>query len=92
MKSNLSIYKEKKTDKVWWVDNCDTKGEYLFTFDKKKLYNLFADYPDKLTVEEWMTFNAENPYWVEFFEDRNLTYEANHLKEIIALRSKENAE
>lgn len=82
MKSKYKIYKEHPGDKVWWLDTHESKGDFLFTFDKKKVYNLFADYPDKLTVEEWMIFNKENPYWEEFFEDRNLTYGANHIKEI----------
>ena len=36
----------------FWVDNKDTIGEHLFTFDKVKIYNLFADYPHNLTPEE----------------------------------------
>jgi hypothetical protein len=82
VKSSHRIYKEKRTDKTWWVDNSDVKGEFLFTFDKKKFYNLFADYPDKLSVREWIVFNAENPYWKEFFEERNDEYETKHLEEI----------
>ena len=58
------------TDKVWWVENYDTVGEHLFSFDKKKIYNLFADYPHNLTKEEKAIFDAENPFWVEFFSDR----------------------
>ncbi len=66
-------YKYRKTkpfDKVWWVENTDTIGERLFTFDKKKIYNLFKDYPHNLTREEKEIFDKENPYWAEFFMDR----------------------
>ena len=64
------FYKENKTDKVWWVDNYDTKGEYLFSFDKEQVFNLFSDYPSKLTKEQKAIFDKENPYWVNFFKDR----------------------
>ena len=64
------FYKENKGDKVWWVDNYDKLGEFLFSFDKKKIYNLFADYPYKLTLEERAIFDSENPYWADFFKDR----------------------
>ena len=64
------FYKENKGDKVWWVDNYDKLGEFLFSFDKKKIYNLFADYPYKLTPEERAIFDSENPYWADFFKDR----------------------
>ena len=53
-----------------WVDNIDSIGERLFTFDKKKIYNLFKDYPKNMSKEEVRIFNKENPYWREFFQDR----------------------
>ena len=63
--------KEHDNDKIWWLDNARAKtGEYLFSFDKKKIYNLFEDYPHNLTVEEVEIFNKENPFWVDFFMDR----------------------
>ena len=66
-----NFYKENNTDKIWWVDNSnDKKGEVLFSFDKKKVYNLFADYPHNLTETEREIFDKENPYWAEFFKDR----------------------
>lgn len=67
MKSNFSFYKENDSDKVWWVDIPDDEGTFAFSFDKKKIYYLFGDYPDKLTEEELEIFNKENPYWVNFF-------------------------
>ena len=65
-----AFYRENPEDKVWWLDN-GSIGEFVFSFDKKKLYNLFADYPHELSIEEWKTFNKENPYWEGFFKDRN---------------------
>ena len=80
------FYKENENDQVWWVthyiqldenkelseDNIDKIiGEQLFSFDKKKIYNLFRDYPKELTKEEKEVFDRENPYWADFFKDRN---------------------
>ena len=65
-----NFYKENANDKVWWIDNPDVIGEFLFSFDKKKIFNLFQDYPWKLTIEEKALFDKENPYWANFFKDR----------------------
>ena len=62
------FYKNKPTDKVYWVDNIGTIGEFLFSFDKKKIYNLFRDYPQKLTAEEKRIFDKDNPYWADYFK------------------------
>ena len=67
------FYKENDTDQIYWIDS-DKIGEFLFSFDKKKIYNLFEDYPDKLTPDELEIFNKENPYWAEFFIDRLQQY------------------
>jgi hypothetical protein len=64
------FYKNNKTDMIWWCDNLDTVGEFLFSFDKKKIYNLFKDYPFNLTKKEKIIFDKENPYWKEFFAER----------------------
>lgn len=61
------FYKENDTDRIWWVDTVDTIGRYLFSFDRKKIYNLFSDYPHKLSAEEKRIFDEENPYWKAFF-------------------------
>lgn len=63
------FYKNNESDKVWWLD-VDEAGTMAFSFDRKKVYYLFQDYPYKLTGEELEIFNAENPYWASFFEDR----------------------
>lgn len=64
-------YKESNTDKVWWLDNgIERVGAFVFSFDKKQTYNLFADYPHALTPTQKAIFDAENPYWADFFKDR----------------------
>lgn len=64
-------YKNEPTDKIWWLDNADEKvGEWIFSFDKKEIFNMFADYPNKLTEEQKKIFDEENPYWADFFKDR----------------------
>lgn len=63
-------YKNKPTDKIWWLDNPNKVGEWLFSFDKKKTFNMFADYPHALTKEQKAIFDEENPYWKDFFKDR----------------------
>ena len=64
------FYKKNKNDKIWWTSNLDSFGEFLFSFDKKKIFNLFRDFPYKLTKEQIEIFNKENPYWKDFFKDR----------------------
>lgn len=66
------FYKENPNDKVYWVDNTDVIGEFLFSFDKKVVFNLFADYPHNLTKEQKEIFDKENPYWANFFKDRTI--------------------
>ena len=65
-----NFHKDGKTSKVWWVERIDTVGEFLFSFDRKKIYNLFADYPHNLTEDEIEIFDKENPYWADFFRYR----------------------
>ena len=70
MAAKNNFYKENHTDQIWWVDNPDAKGVWLFSFDRQTVFNLFEDYPYKLTPEQKEIFDRENPYWVEFFKDR----------------------
>lgn len=64
-----AFFKKKPSDKIWWIDGGNI-GEHLFSFDKRTIFNLFADYPWKLTDAERETFVKENPFWVDFFADR----------------------
>lgn len=71
MESNKVWYKDDENDKIWWLDNGDEKtGEFIFSFDKITEYNLFRDYPEKLTPEQIKIFDEENPFWADFFKDR----------------------
>ena len=72
MSSKNIWYKENENDKVWWLDNRgDAIGERIFSFDKKKTYNLFADYPHKLSAKQKEVFDKENPFWADYFSDRS---------------------
>ena len=64
-----TFYKNKDTDKVYWVDN-GTIGTLLISFDKEKVFNLFTDYPGNLTTSQVAQFDKENPEWANFFADR----------------------
>lgn len=64
------FYKNDPNDTIWWVDDTDYTGLWLFSFDKKTTFNLFADFPQKLTKEQVQIFVKENPDWAEFFKDR----------------------
>jgi len=55
---------------VWEVEEIGTVGKLLFSFDKKKIYNLWIDYPHGFTKEEKEIFDKEYPYWADFFKDR----------------------
>lgn len=65
--NNYRYYKKNDNDLIWWVDNRIQKGEVLFSFDKKKIFSLFKDYPHNLSKEEKEIFDRENPYWKDFF-------------------------
>ena len=62
--------KNEEDDQIWWLDNYDVEGEWIFSFDRVKEFNLFRDYPYKLTAEEKAIFDRENPYWADFFKSR----------------------
>ena len=59
---------EKQT--VYFVPNPTKIGEMVFTFDGKKKYNLFRDYPKALTIKQKRLFDKTFPFWAKFFSDR----------------------
>lgn len=68
------FYKENENDRIWWADDTEATGLWLFSFDKKNIYNMFSDFPQKLTKEEVKIFIKEQPYWADFFKDRLKDY------------------
>ena len=66
----MEMSDEKNVLKFEQVDNPDQIGEMNFTFDGKKIFNLFQDYPHELTKEQKALFDKENPFWADFFKDR----------------------
>lgn len=64
------FYKNEETDLIWWKETPDEIGVWLFSFDRQTVYNLFEDYPWKLTPEQKQIFDQENPYWANFFANR----------------------
>lgn len=64
------FYKNEESDTIFWVDTTGVVGQFLFTFDKKTIFNMFADYPHMLTEPQREIFDRENPYWADFFSDR----------------------
>lgn len=65
-----NLYKDNPTDKIMWLDTSNRDGEFVFTFDGKTFFNMFQDYPHKLTPEQKAIFDKENPFWVKFFSGR----------------------
>lgn len=57
-------------DMIWWVDDPENIGEWLFTYDKTNVFNMFRDYPERLTRKQKEIFDKENPEWANFFKDR----------------------
>ena len=69
MQNNEEFYKENEGDQIWWLPS-DEIGVWLFSFDRKKVYNMFRDYPHNMTPKEVEIFDRENPLWADFFKDR----------------------
>ena len=64
------FFKKKDSDKIWWTRNPEMLVSVRFTFDKKKLYDPFKDYPYNLTEEEIKIFDEENPEMAEYYSYR----------------------
>ncbi len=64
------FYKNKPADKVWWIRYVGRVGPLPISFDKHSIYNLWPDYPQRMTAEKKKIFDEENPFWAEFFRPR----------------------
>lgn len=63
-------YKHDFGDRIYWrnTEFGDlSNASFDFTFDKKKVFNLYIDYPEKLTPEQRKIFKKENRYLAEQF-------------------------
>lgn len=58
------------SSKIFWASPIGYVGTLLFSFDNKKFYSLFGDFPYKLTKEQIDFFVKEEPYWANFFRKR----------------------
>ena len=54
------FYKESENSEIWLIDDLDEIGQFLFSFDKKTIYNFWTAY-DKLSDEQKAIFNKEFP-------------------------------
>ena len=54
------FYKESENSEIWLIDDLDEIGQFLFSFDKKTIYNFWTDY-DKLSDEQKAIFDKEFP-------------------------------
>ncbi len=63
-------YQREKGMVLWWDNKNENIGEFVFSFDGKIDYNLFSDYPSKLTDEQKEIFDKDQPYWANFFKNR----------------------
>ncbi len=60
----LIFEKSSPGSSIWMVskisaDGNPVLGEWQFSFDKKKIYNFYIDYPSNMTPEEVEIFNKE---------------------------------
>lgn len=61
---------------IWEVTELDEyghqtlTGNFFFTFDKKKVFNAFRDYPDNLTYSQKQIFDENFPDWAELLASR----------------------
>ncbi|MGX7347543.1 DUF7675 family protein [Aerococcus vaginalis] len=53
------FYKENIDDEIWTIHEIpSTRGPFLFSFDRKTIYNFWSDY-DKLTEQQKAIFREE---------------------------------
>lgn len=67
------FYKAHDGDVIWSVATVPDMlvGAPLFSFDKKTVFNFWTDYPNKLSAGEKELFDAEFPYWRDFYNKQH---------------------
>lgn len=58
-------FKHSPDSRVWWKETNEI-GLFIFSFDRKKEYNFYRDFPEKLTPEEERIFREEEPILGKF--------------------------
>ena len=61
MNTDKRTFVRSEGGKLWWVDDPDSTGNFLFSFDKHTVYNLFSEDWDKLSARQKAIFKEENP-------------------------------
>lgn len=73
-KVEYRFWKRSPGNKIWGVsemiDSDRMPGRMLISFDKKKFYNIYGDYPNKMTEEERKIFEEEYPDWVDWLNGK----------------------
>ncbi len=53
-------------NRVWWTGLADGTSVIFLSFDKKNLYNIYRDVPQKLTEEQLKIFIEDEPFWADW--------------------------
>ena len=73
----MRVVMPNKKRPVYFVEQPGQFGEMCFTFDGKKVFYLFQDYPYALKPREKEIFDKEFPFWADFFKDRTMDGKQN---------------
>ena len=63
-------FNDEECETIYRVKDLKHIGGILISFDKKTIYNLWTDYPQKFTPGQIETIRKEIPYWYNFFRNR----------------------
>ena len=76
--------KDRPDKKIWWRFSKDPivppDDKFVFSFDRVQEFDLFQDYPYKLTKEQKEIFDKEEPFWADFFKNRTEEWEKSQKK------------
>lgn len=69
---NSDIYEFYKVDdeNTMWSVRDGHIGPVLVSFDKKKIYNLWCDFPNEFTKDQIAIFKKEMPFWYNMLKSR----------------------
>jgi hypothetical protein len=79
--------KDRQDKKIWWRFSKDPivppDDKFVFSFDRVQEFDLFQDYPYKLTKEQKEIFDKEEPFWADFFKNRTEEWEKSQTGKVI---------